>query len=319
MKYIAWGISKLLMMYLDQDTEKKITFSYCIDDFSKEEYLRGIPIKKSLSLDEEMKNEYCLVIFAVSSHSLFQIKKKLNKMGLKYKEGYIFYSDLFYETFIEKIVERLNLNLNPAIYSYALSFTLNSQTPMQTTILGTWLFLELFNKVKNIDGSIAEIGAFHGGNALSALLFMNHHQKKPFHIIDSFEGFSAPSHFDPARVKKGDLSIEAPYEEIIDTFKPFSNVKLYKGFVPDIFSELNPEERYSLVFYDCDLYQPALDAYAYFWDKIIPGGYLLIHDYETEQGGFEGVKKATIEFFADKNQEVFSFYENTMAIIHKNH
>ena len=71
------------------------------------------------------------------------------------------------------------------------------------------------------------------------------------------------------------------------------------------------------LFYDCDFYLPALDTFDYFWDRIVPGGYLLIHDYEAEEGGYAGVKKATDEFFGPRKIKFPSFYENTMAVIRK--
>lgn len=71
------------------------------------------------------------------------------------------------------------------------------------------------------------------------------------------------------------------------------------------------------MFYDCDLYQPALDTFEYFWDKIIPGGFMLVHDYIAEEGGFTGVKKATDEFFKPKGVVIHPIWETTMALITK--
>ncbi|MBU1131212.1 TylF/MycF family methyltransferase [Patescibacteria group bacterium] len=312
---IAWGTSKLLKMYLAQ-TESN-PFSYCIDDFSKAKSIYGLKINKSKSLLQEKKGLFQIVIFAVSNKSLQEISHKLNQMGLDYAKDFIYYSDFFYDSFVKKASKYLGFKLNPRIYQYALSFTLNSLTLVHTTILGTWLFLEILNKINGLKGQIAEVGIFQGGNALGALHFMTNLKNKKFYLFDSFEGFPELSQYDPSTSKKGDYDIETTYQKIVDTFFPFKEVKLIKGFIPKTFNQIPKNERFSLVFYDCDLYQPAIDTFNFFWQRIIPGGYLIIHDYQTEEGGFTGVKKATDEFFKDKKVKLFSFFENTMAVIKK--
>lgn len=315
MKNIAWGTSKLLKMYL-AETELNF-FDYCIDDFSSEGSIYGLPIKKSKELLKEPKGSFKIVIFAVSNNSLREITFKLNGLGLSYGDDFIFYSDFFYKNFVDKAERRLGIKLDQRIYKLALSYTLNSQLLIHATILGTWLFLEMIKFLNNTAGSIAEIGAFEGGNALCGLQFMAGLNNKKFYIMDSFEGFPELSENDPGSSVKGDYNINTTFEKIRDIFSIFPEAVLIKGFIPLTFDKIGKDEKFSLVFYDCDLYQPALDTFNFFWDKITPGGYLLVHDYEAEEGGFTGVKKATNEFFADKDVKLFSFFENTMALIKK--
>jgi len=314
-KKIAWGTSKLLEMYLAEGGAGR--FDYCIDDFSKISDIYGLPIRKSDSLSQEKRGSFQIVIFAVSNKSLQEIIFKLNKLGLSYGADFIYYSDFFYNNFLRKIERSLGFKIDHRIYSFALSFTLNSRTLIHTTILGSWLFLELINHLNDINGSIAEVGAFQGGNALCTLQFMNQLNPKKFYIFDSFAGFPELSPNDPPSARRGDYNIETTFQAIQDTFSVFSEARVIKGFVPETFNKVPKGEKFSLVFYDCDLYQPALDTFNFFWDKIVPGGYMLIHDYKTEKGGFTGVKKATDEFFGPKNVKIFSFFENTMAVIKK--
>ena len=44
---------------------------------------------------------------------------------------------------------------------------------------------------------------------------------------------------------------------------------------------------------------------------------MVVHDYCTEIGGFEGVKVAVREFFGELPVVVVEFFENTMAVIQK--
>ncbi|PIP63146.1 hypothetical protein COW98_00205 [Candidatus Roizmanbacteria bacterium CG22_combo_CG10-13_8_21_14_all_35_9] len=314
-KKIAWGTSKLLEMYLDKT--KINPFAYCVDNFFKSGKDYGMPIKKSESLLQEERGTFQIIIFAVSSKSLQEISHELSGMGLCYGKDFIFYSDFFYLDFLKKAETALGFKLNPEFYKFALSHTLNSKLSIHTTILGSWLFLELINSLNNVNGSLAEVGAFEGGNALCGLNFMTKLNSKKFYVFDSFEGFPELSKNDPLNFHKGDYNIEATFQDIKNSFLVFPEAIVIKGFVPETFKEISGEEKFSLVFYDCDIYQPAIDTFNFFWDKIVPGGYLLIHDYETQEGGFTGVKKATNEFFGQKNVKIFSFFENTMAIIKK--
>ncbi len=312
-KLIAWGASKLLQIYLKENAVNP--FVYCIDDFVGADSIYQLPIKKSDSLKKEKPDTFQIVVFAVSSRSLQQIYAKLSKLGLDYGTDFLLYSDFFYDSFVKKFQKYLKWKPNPKIYRFAHSFTLNSQVQIHTTILGTWLFLEMIARLDRLSGAIAEIGVFQGGNVLCGLQYMT--KTKRFYIFDSFQGFPALGIYDPKTVKKGDYNIETSYQEIVNMFRPFPNSILIKGFVPKSFEQIPAKEKFSLVFYDCDLYEPALGTYEFFWDKIVPGGYLLIHDYVTEEGGFAGVKKATDEFFGSKNIPVFSFLENTMGVVKK--
>ena len=94
-------------------------------------------------------------------------------------------------------------------------------------------------------------------------------------------------------------------------------LKIMKGFVPKAFEKLNDKEKYSVVFYDCDLYQPALDTYHYFWDKLQKGGILVMHDNVATQGSWTGVRKATEEFFTSKGIKFYDLWETTMSVIVK--
>ena len=314
-KKIAWGTSKLLKMYLTENGADE--FSYCVDNFSAVGDICGLPIRKFDALFAEKRGTFQIVIFAVSNKSLQEITSELNGIGLKYKQDFIFYADFFYADFLAKAEKNFNFKFNPKFYQFALSYTLNSSFSIHTTILGSWLFLELIDRLDNIDGSIAEVGAFEGGNALSGLNFMAKLKSKSFYIFDSFAGFPELSQADPKNFGKGDYNIKTTFQKIQDAFAVFPQAHVIKGFVPGTFSKIPEFEKFSLVFYDCDLYQPAIDTFNFFWDKIVPGGYLLIHDYEAEAGGFTGVKQAADEFFKDKKVNLFSFFENTMGVVKK--
>jgi len=317
-KLVAWGANKLLYLYLSN--EEKNGFSYCVDSFTSEKSIHGLTISKPDALSSEDKDTVCAVIFAVSNTAMRAIGSELNKMGFTYGKNYLYFSDYAFSSFKQRFFDRLGWHPEENLYRYALSFNLNSIRPIHTSVLGTVTFLECLKKVTHLVGDIAEIGAFECGNVLCALNFMsaNGFPEKNYYVFDSFEGFGDLSSNDPTESsKKGDYVLETSLQRIQDSLQMFPQTRITKGFVPSTFPSVPKDAKFSLVFYDADLYQPALDTFDFFWDKIVDGGFLIIHDYECEPGGFKGVSKATEEFFAGKKVCLHSFYENTMVIIRK--
>lgn len=317
-KHIAWSANKILYLYL-LNTDKN-PFSYCVDSFSKEDKIKDVPIFGPSKLEEEDKDSVRVVIFAVSNTAMRQISSQLNTMGFRYGDNYVFFSDFLLDTFREKFSRHMGWYPDMNVYTYALSFNLNSIRPIHTSVLGTLTFLECMKETQQFDGQIAEVGAFECGNVLCALNFAaaKGFEKKNFYAFDSFEGFADLSEHDPVETrKKGDYRPYSSLQEIYDSLKMFPQARIIKGFVPDTFKELPDDSRFSLVFYDADLYQPAVDTFEFVWDRIVDGGYLIMHDYEYEPGGFMGVRKAAEDFFSVKDVSIFSFFENTMGIIKK--
>lgn len=316
-KFIAWSANKILYLYL-LNTDRN-PFSYCVDSFAKEDKIKNLPILGPHALEKEDRDSVCVVIFAVSNSAMREISAQLNNMGFCYGGNYVFFSDFFLDSFREKFMRLMGWYPDINIYKYALSFNLNSLKPIHTSVLGTLTFLECLKKTKELDGDIAEIGAFECGNVLCALNFAsaNGFENKTFYAFDSFEGFADLSKHDPIARKKGDYSPQTSLQEIYDSLEMFPEARIIKGFVPETFREIPHDSSFSLVFYDADLYQPALDTFEFFWDRIVDGGYLIVHDYEYEPGGFMGVRKATEDFFSGRGIPISSFFENTMGIIKK--
>jgi len=317
MNFIAWGDSKFLRMYLERIDCKR--FKYCIDSNPRSKDICGVKVVDSTILDSFERGTFRVVIFAASSGALQSISKELGRKGLVDGIDYVTYSDFFLESFSQKILEATGKKFDPSLYQYVRSFNLNSVKPVHTSVLGNYFFLESLRLTSEVPGSIVEVGAFEGGNALCALSYClaQKGERRKYYIIDSFEGFPDLNEKDPAKFKKGDYKTSSSFQEITNSFKSFTNVEILKGFVPDIFAALPEEEKYSLVFYDCDLYEPALDTFEYFWSRLSPGGVILIHDHETEVGGFTGVKEATSQFFVEKHVSVYPIWESTMAIVKK--
>lgn len=140
------------------------------------------------------------------------------------------------------------------------------------------------------DGDFVECGTWIGSSAkvLSAKC------KSYLHLFDSWEGVSEIGEFDNPIYKefnwKSELSICQHYLEGIE------NVLFYKGWIPSRFSEIS-EKEISLLHLDLSLYQPTKDSLDFFWERIVPGGFIIVNFHE---GYSYGAEKAVRDFFKDK-------------------
>lgn len=150
----------------------------------------------------------------------------------------------------------------------------------------------------SIPGDVAELGVYRGDfAALINAAFPN----RTIHLFDTFEGFppedvqiEREQRLSGARV--GDFSETA--RELVEKRLPYREKALfYPGFFPETFSGCKAEA-FAFVSVDADLYAPTAAALPLFWERLSPGGVLLVHDVNSLQ--FAGVGKAVREFCREK-------------------
>lgn len=152
---------------------------------------------------------------------------------------------------------------------------------------------------RNLPGAVAELGVYKGVLAAEInRLFPD----RTLYLFDTFTGFSqndvdternlAP-HTRASAGDFGDTSIEQVRLRL-----PYPERAIFcKGYFPDTI----PEDLPPLVFVslDPDLYEPTLAGLRTFWPKLVPGGVILIHDYNSTQ--FEGAGKAVRTFCREQH------------------
>jgi len=316
-KYVAWGASPIFEIYLSNSENPNI--AYCVDSSIEKQgkNVEGVAIRPPEALFKEDKNSVMVINFGHSSESIQSINAVLSREGFVLGKNCIDFAAFAKKDFESKARNVFGKSFDPELFTYARSFNFNSNTPLETTVLGNWLLLEAVKLTKDIGGSIAEVGAYKGGNAyflLSAMTLLNDARK--YFILDSFKGFDKLSSNDPLPLQDV-YSYDYGFNLIANKFSVFSQAKIIRGFVPSTFPEIGPNEKFSVVFFDCDLYQPALDTYAFFWNRIKKGGFLVIHDNVATKNGWTGVRKATEEFFGPKGVRVHDFWETTMSVVLK--
>lgn len=153
--------------------------------------------------------------------------------------------------------------------------------------------------VTGLPGSIAEVGVFKGKGAFHiAGLFPD----KTIHLFDTFTGM--PDTIEEIDGDGWDKYRKTSLEGVKNMLKGFDNVQIHPGVFPDTGVVLPTSERFCLVHVDVDLYRSTLDVCTFFYDRMIPGGVMILNDYRVS--ACQGATKAVNEFFADKPEKVVS-------------
>lgn len=141
----------------------------------------------------------------------------------------------------------------------------------------------------SVKGEFWECGVYRGGSArlLAEVVRQN---PRPLRLFDTFNGLPAPSGFDTHREGEFKASIWDAAE-----FLPYEFISLHPGEVPSSFEGLEGS-RIAFCHLDMDLYQSTKDALQFIWPRLLPGGAVVVDDYEWEGDiGCPGVKRAVAE------------------------
>ncbi|PKP53372.1 MAG: hypothetical protein CVT92_04315 [Bacteroidetes bacterium HGW-Bacteroidetes-1] len=131
------------------------------------------------------------------------------------------------------------------------------------------------------EGAFAELGVYRGDTA-KILLAMD--AERELFLFDTFEGFikvdieaeeGDAAHYSTASF--ADTSVSLLLERLGNSEK----LKIYKGDFAEISASL-PETKFALVSMDVDLAKPTLAGLEYFYPRMLPGGVLIIHDYNPK-------------------------------------
>jgi O-methyltransferase len=161
-----------------------------------------------------------------------------------------------------------------------------------------------------IPGDFMEAGVCQGGASifLRALQVAYGEPHRQTWVADSFEGLPVPSH--PEDVEHGlDFSeprqpwLAASLRAVQDNFRTYDLLSDAVRFVPGWFSETLhalPAERLAILRVDADLYESTRDVLDALYDRVSPGGYVVIDDYWA----FEPCRMAVDRFLAERGAVV---------------
>jgi O-methyltransferase len=164
-----------------------------------------------------------------------------------------------------------------------------------------------------IKGEMAELGVYSGSSA-KLILSCLETDSRNLYLFDTFSGIPEIT---PGidEVVLGSMAGKS-FEDVKIKLKHFGNrTKFYCGMFPATASNINSNIRFSFVNLDADTYNSTKSALKYFYELLMPGGMILIHDYSSIS--CPGVKLSVDEYFADKNDKPIPLW-HTQCLIIKN-
>jgi FkbM family methyltransferase len=153
--------------------------------------------------------------------------------------------------------------------------------------------LNLERVLESTDGSLVELGVFKGHFSAVLGWFARRHGRR-LYLLDTFEGFpEGDLDGDENLAKKTafrDTSLQAAKETVGDD--PL--FRWIAGAFPGSATEELLSDRFCFVSLDCDLYEPMRAGLRVFWERLVPGGMIFVHDYSSNH--WPGATRALDEF-----------------------
>jgi len=155
---------------------------------------------------------------------------------------------------------------------------------------------------RGVPGDFIETGTWRGGSAIfmRALLRAHGVAGRTVWVADSFEGMPRPADaadgYDYSDI--GYLAVSLP--QVQRNFARFGllddQVKFLKGWFADTLPKA-PVKQLAILRLDGDMYSSTMDALVNLYDKLSPGGYVIVDDYYS----WPSCKRAVTEFLATRN------------------
>ena len=186
---------------------------------------------------------------------------------------------------------------------------------------------ELYKEIRNLPGDVFELGVYKGASLVRLATFRGMFESDHSRRIVGFDAFGkfpteklsleADTDFIGRFEEQGGDGLEKDEVAEILFGKGFTNVTLVKGNVfetlPDYIKK-NPQTRISFLHLDMDVKEPTLFALEDLYDRVVPGGLIVLDDYNAVAGATD----ATDAFIKGKGLKIekLPFY-NVPAFIRK--
>jgi hypothetical protein len=171
---------------------------------------------------------------------------------------------------------------------------------------------ELYKSIIGLPGQIVECGVFKGASLIRWATYREILESPHSRSIIGFDAFGQfpeqpdaadaafASHWEKTcgeGISVGELNRLMAAKGIVN------NIELIRGDIVEtveVYAKAHPWMKIALLHLDVDVYAPAMATLKALWDRIVPGGLLVMDDYGT----LPGETRAVDEFFAGQSVEI---------------
>lgn len=158
---------------------------------------------------------------------------------------------------------------------------------------------------EDVPGNLIETGVWRGGSCMlmKATLAAHGDSQRTVYLADSFTGLPPPKSSADGWDLNGNPYFDISSEQVRRNFERFNlwddRVKLIKGWFQDTLAT-TPTGPLALLRLDGDLYESTRVALEALYDRVSPGGYIIVDDYHS----WPGCGRAVDEFIRNRNLSV---------------
>lgn len=131
-----------------------------------------------------------------------------------------------------------------------------------------------------IEGDFVECGVYRGGLARAIVEYVGFQAlDKRFYLFDTYAGIPDEAiSEDERRLGRQAGEYDECYDAVCETFRPFPNVRVIRGIVPQSLANVQIE-RVAYLSLDMNVHQPEIAAAEHLWPRMSKGGIILLDDY----------------------------------------
>jgi predicted O-methyltransferase YrrM len=129
----------------------------------------------------------------------------------------------------------------------------------------------------HVAGDFVECGVFRGFSSAVLCAYLAFARlPRRFWLYDTFAGI--PEGFDVEQHNSPTLAEPGLYEKVLERFRPYPNVSVVRGVIPDVFAQAAPE-RIAFMHIDLNSSKSELAALGALFDRVSTGGVVVFDDY----------------------------------------
>lgn len=163
-------------------------------------------------------------------------------------------------------------------------------------------------EAEGVAGAFAEVGVYQGA---TSRFIMRCAPGRTLYLFDTFEGFPPE---DREVENRGDARFRDTSEESVrQALGSADKVVICKGRFPETAAGIEGE-RFALVLLDLDVLNPTLAGLEFFYPRLVRGGYLFVHDYNSPESN-SACRRAVTQFMAGKPEQIVELPDTWGSVV----
>ncbi len=239
---------------------------------------------------KELGIDLAKVIFLYNNYELADVN-----------QDYGFIADILGEEYAETIRTRYHVVRQTEVFGKRYCCTISGREGVEYKETD-YVRMEIFEltvkelRKRKIKGNVAEAGVFRGE---FAQYINDAFPDKKLYLFDTFDGFDANEILN--EMKNGNCTrtfVEAykntNIQQVLDRMPHLETLVVKQGYFPDSLQGL--EDEFCFVSIDMDFEESIYQGLMYFYPRLVAGGYIFVHDYNSS---LRGVEKAVDRYEKD--------------------